>query len=250
MYKQSEVCVRVNGIKTKPFSACVGLREGCALSPLLFIIYIDKIDKHSSSSSGVTFGECNVRRLLFADDLTLLSSNKSNLQYALDWFSDACLDAGMKISAAKTEIMCLPKHHVLCPFKTNGVILKPTEKFKYLGVTFSSDGRQGNKLDTRIGKESTIMCQLYPSIVLKRELCTKAKLSVFISVFVPILTYGYECWIMTERIRSRVQAAEMGLFRKIRGLSLLEKVKSTDIHQSFNIKRLLLRIERIVIALI
>ena len=56
----------------------------------------------SSSSSGITFGECNVWHLLLADDLALLSSNKSDFQYALYQFSDACLDAGMKISMAKT----------------------------------------------------------------------------------------------------------------------------------------------------
>ena len=83
---------------------------------------MDKVDKYSSSNSGVTFGECNVRRLLFADDLALLSS-KSDLQYALDWFSDASLDAEMKISAAKTEIMYLSKHPVQCSFQTNGLTL-------------------------------------------------------------------------------------------------------------------------------
>ena len=49
---------------------------------------------------------------------------------------------------------------------------------------------------------------------------------------------------MTERVRSRVQAAEIGFLRKFRDLSLLDKVKSTDIRQSLNIKPLLLRIER------
>ena len=119
-------------MKTKPFNVSVGLRQGCVLSPLLFIIYIDKIDNDSSSTIGVTFGECNVWRLLFADDLALLKSNKSDLQYALDRFSDACLDAEMKISTAKTEIMCLSRHLVLCSFQTNGVTLKQTEKLKYL----------------------------------------------------------------------------------------------------------------------
>ena len=61
------------------------------------------------------------------------------------------------------------------------------EKFKYLGVTFLSDGRQDNKLNTCIGKASAVMHQLYQSVALKRELCTKAKLSVFRSVFAPIL---------------------------------------------------------------
>ena len=62
-------------------------------------------------------GECNVRRLLLADNLALLSSNKSDLQYALDWFSDAYLGAGIKISTAKTEIMRLSRHPIQCSFQ-------------------------------------------------------------------------------------------------------------------------------------
>ena len=148
-----------------------------------------KIDRDNFSSSGITFGECNVWRLLFADDLMLLRSNKSDLQDALNRFSDAYLDAEMKISMAKIEIMCLSKNPVQCSFQTNGIILKQTENFKYLGVTFSTDGRQDNELDTCIGKASAAMRKLFRFVVLKRELCTKAKLSVFRSVFVPILTY-------------------------------------------------------------
>ena len=209
---------------------------------------MDKIHEDTSSSSGITFGKCNVCRSLFADDLALLSSNKSDLQYALDRFSDAWLDADMKICTAKTEIMCLSRHPAHCSFQTNGVTLQQTEEFKYRGVTFSSDGKQDNELDTRIVKASAVMRQFYPtyrSVVPKRELCTKPKLFVFKSVFVPILTYGHECWVMTERMRSRVQAAEMGFLRKARGLSLLDKVKSTDIHQSFNIESLPFCIKRL-----
>ena len=153
LYKQSKVCICVNGMKTKPFSVSVGLQQGCVLSPLLFIIYMDKVDKDSSSSSDITFGECNVWHLLLADDLALLSSNKSDLQYALDWFFYAHLDVGMKISMAKTEIMSFVKAPVQCSFQTNGVTLQQAEKFKYLGVTFLSDGKQDNKLDTYIEKQ-------------------------------------------------------------------------------------------------
>ena len=158
------------------------------------------MDKDSSSSSGIKFGECDFWRLLFADDLVLLSLNNSDLQYALDWFSDACLGVGMKINMAKTEIMCLSRYPVQCCLQTNVVTLKQMEKFKYHGVTFSSDVRQDNELDTCVGKASAVMCKLYQSVVLKQELCTKAKLSVFRSVFVPILSYGHECWVMTKRV--------------------------------------------------
>ena len=99
----------------------------------------------------------------------------------------------MKICTAKTEIMCLSRHPVQCSFQKNGVTSKQAEKFKHLGVTFSRDGRQDNKLHTRIRKASAVMRQLYRSVVLKRELYTKAKHSVFRSVFVPILTYDNEC---------------------------------------------------------
>ena len=99
------------------------------------------------------------------------------------------------------------------------------EKFKYLAVTFLSDGRQDNELDMHIGKASAVMCQLYQLVVLKQELCTEAKLFVFRSVFV-MLTYGHECWVMTERVRSHVQAAEMGFLQKVRDLSVLDKVKA------------------------
>ena len=73
---------------------------------------MDKMNRDSSSSSGVAFGKCNVWRLVFGDDLAWLSSNKSDLQYALDRFSDACLDAGMKISITKTEIMWMSRYPV------------------------------------------------------------------------------------------------------------------------------------------
>ena len=92
LYKQSEVFFRVNSMK-KLFSVSIGLRQGYVLFHLLFIIYMDKIDRDSSSSSGATFGECNTWRLLFADNLALLSLYKSDVQYALDRFSYARLEA-------------------------------------------------------------------------------------------------------------------------------------------------------------
>ena len=50
---------------------------------------------------------------------------------------------------------------------------------------------------------------------------------------------------MNERVRSRVQTAEMGFLRRISGLTLLDKVESADIRESLNIEALLLRLERL-----
>ena len=49
---------------------------------------------------------------------------------------------------------------------------------------------------------------------------------------------------MTERVRSQVQASEMRFLRRIEGVTLFNKVRSSDIRKSLNIEILLLRIER------
>ena len=81
------------------------------------------------------------------------------------------------------------------------------------------------------------MRALHYSLVMKRELSKKAKLSIFKTVFVPTLTYGHESWVMTERVRSQVQASEMRFLRRIKRVTLFNKVRSTEILKSLNICR-------------
>ena len=102
-YCRPEVCVRVNGNQPKPFTVGVGLRQGCVLSPLLFFVYMNWIDKCSQADECATIGNCKISRLLFTD-LVLLSSTESGFLRALNSFADACDTAGMKINTAKTEV--------------------------------------------------------------------------------------------------------------------------------------------------
>ena len=150
----------------------------------------------------------------------------------------------LQISSAKTEVLHLSRNPDQCVLQVIGATLKQVEKFKYLGVAFTSDGRQDEELDTGIGKASAVMRALHYSVVTKRELSKKAKLSIFKAVFVPILTYGYESWVMTERMRSQVQASKMRFIRRIEGVTLFNKVRRSEIRKSLNIEPLLLRIER------
>ncbi|TWW56216.1 hypothetical protein D4764_08G0002030 [Takifugu flavidus] len=76
------------------------------------------------------------------------------------------------------------------------------------------------------------------------KLSQKAKLLIYRSIFVPTLTYGHELWVMTERTRSRVQAAEMSFLRRVAGLSLRDRVRSSAIREELGVKLLLLRVER------
>ena len=75
------------------------------------------------------------------------------------------------------------------------------------GIYVTSDGRWSEEVDTRIGKANAVLRELYRSVVTKRELSNTAELSVFKSVYVPILTYGHESWLLTDKILTEVQAA-------------------------------------------
>ena len=104
--------------------------------------------------------------------------------------------------------------------------------------------RKPNKeIDARIGKVNAILRELYRSVFTKWELSNIAKLSVFKSVFVPILMYGHESWVMTERALSQVVTAEMGFLRRVHGVTLRDKVRSCEIRKAFSVEPLL-QIER------
>ena len=62
---------------------------------------------------------------------------------------------------------------------------------------------------------------------MKRKLSKKAKLSIFKAVFFPILTYGHESWVMTGRELSQLQASETRFLRKIEGVTLFNKTRSS-----------------------
>jgi len=55
-YCTLEVCVHVNGKQSKPFHVGVGLRQGCVVSPLVFIINLNWIDKRSETNECAAIG--------------------------------------------------------------------------------------------------------------------------------------------------------------------------------------------------
>ena len=105
------------------------------------------MDKLCRTDEHATIGIRKISRLLFANNLVLVTSSGSGLQHALTGFAAACDIAGMKISHTKTEALHLLRNPVQCFLQVGGVSLKQVEKFKYLEVAFMSDGRQDEELD-------------------------------------------------------------------------------------------------------
>ena len=78
-----------------------------------------------------------------------------------------------------------------CSLQVNGATLRQIEKFKYLEVAFTSDGRQDEELDTRIGKARAVVRAMYYLVVMKREFVEKGKAlqfsRQFLSPFSPMV---------------------------------------------------------------
>ncbi|KAK0130608.1 putative uncharacterized transposon-derived protein F52C9.6 [Merluccius polli] len=88
------------------------------------------------------------------------------------------------------------------------------------------------------------MRTLHGSVVVKRELSQKANLSIYQLIYVPALTYGHELWVVTERTRLRVQAAKISFLRRVAGLSLRDRVRSSVIREELGVDPLLHRVEK------
>ncbi len=77
---------------------------------------------------------------------------------------------------------------------------------------------------------------LYCAVVTKRELNQKAKLSIYRSILVPTPTCGHEGWVTIENMRMQIQAAKMGFLRRVAGISLRDKVRSSDICKGLGVE--------------
>ncbi|KAK3512120.1 hypothetical protein QTP70_031238 [Hemibagrus guttatus] len=181
------------------------LWEGCPLSPVLFIVFMDRISRRSQGLEGVRFGDHRISSLIFADDVVLLASSGLDLQHALGHFAAECEAAGMRVSTSKSEAMVLDRKKVACTLQVGGEVLPQVEEFKYLGVLFTSEGGMDREIDRRIGAAAAVMRSMYRSVVVKKELSRKAKLSIYQSIYAPTLTYGHELWVMTERIENYIK---------------------------------------------
>ena len=174
------------------------------------------IDKCRQADECASIGNCKISPLLFADDLVLLSSTESGLQRALNSFAYACNTAWMKIGTAKIEVLHLSRNSDQCVLQVNGATLKQVEKFKYLGVTFMSDGRQDEELDTQISNASAVMQALPFSFVIKQELSKKGKTLNFQNSFCPFSSHLWS-WILCNDRKSAITSASVQneVFKKV-----------------------------------
>ena len=100
------------------------------------------------------------------------------------------------------------------------------ECVQYLGTVFHRDGNQEAEISNRIEKASRTYYSLSNSIMNMREVTVNTKMKIYKAIYRPILTYGSESWVLTERDVSKIRAAEMKYLHGVRGITKLDRIRN------------------------
>jgi hypothetical protein len=191
LYAQCSFRVRLDGgALSGPIKPVVGVRQGCLLSPMLFIIFMEfvlKLMMRLPVEGAIRIQALVLELLGYADDLALFSTQREGLQKRLDQLEGAFSAAGMKISIEKTEILVQNASEEGQIF-LHGTKLKEVEQFLYLGGVQSTDGTSTWAVQQRISKASKAFWQLRK--LWKSSLKLKVKGLMYTSLIRSILLYG------------------------------------------------------------
>ena len=92
MYEETTASVKHQGILSDIFECNLGVRQGESISPFLFNLFLNDLDEAISVGQfqGINIGDINIKTLLYADDLALLSETREDLQVGLDILYEYC----------------------------------------------------------------------------------------------------------------------------------------------------------------
>ena len=76
-----------------------------------------------------------------------------------------------------------------CGIQVDGVVLRDTDSFSYLGVTVNSGGEMKQEIERKIEKFSRGVRQQY-SILKNRHVPRKVKVLIYTTILRPVLMYG------------------------------------------------------------
>ena len=130
-------CLRVNlyhGL-SDPVYFTQGVKQGCSLSPMLFVLFIASLGVVLDRTKlGVELGGMILTALFFADDLLLLSRTpKHGMNSLLRVVSQFCKDMKMILSTSKTYILTNSRNQG--SWKVEEDTIEEILVAKYLGVS-------------------------------------------------------------------------------------------------------------------
>ena len=147
-----------NGSLTEPFTITTGVRQGCLLSPFLFLIIIDWI-MHETTKDKKRGLQWSLMEQLedidYADDIALILQCHTDMKEKLLKLDEEARKMGLKINVKKTKSLRL-NHTSEATFTIWQDTIEEVQDFSYLASTVSTEGRTDQDIRIRIGKAAGV----------------------------------------------------------------------------------------------
>ena len=144
-YSRSMACVCNNGYSTGFFHVQRGVRQGCPLSPYLFILCAEILNLYTNVSrnlKGIVIEGTETRIIHYADDTTfILDGSKESLDEVLRILDSFKVASGLTVNLEKCNLFPLgPFIHRKPDFVSDFVFNVTLGPVTMLGITFTNDG--------------------------------------------------------------------------------------------------------------
>ena len=223
IYTDVQSCVRWQHVLSDFFPCSVGVKQGAVESPGIFSLFINVVAEYirRRGKHGVQLlpGMMEVFLLLFADDVVLISSTPAGLQNQINNLVQVSNSLQLVVNTEKTKIMVFRKGGHLAKGEQwflDGIKLETVNRYKYLGVVFTTKLSLNSALDDLCvkGKQKTL--HLLKAMWSLRCLKTNVFFRMFDTQVVPTLLYGAEVWgLETPR---KIETVHMFASKRFLGL--------------------------------
>ena len=233
MYWRVQVRPKQAGALGAPFNSTCGVRQGDPLSPLLFGIFIDRVEaflvERAPEVGARLEGWGRVSVLLYADDLVLLSHDPQGLQALLDALHAFCEANHVRVNVAKTEIVAFGKGVWKAPrawpgWRYAGEPLPLTREFKYLGIVLHHTGGMSAAIARLRAAGLRAIWGMHSRCKAQGITDFSLRARLYRVLAAPILTYGAEVWgpsqlqSMKDGLTAGLQVLQNDYIRHLGGL--------------------------------
>jgi hypothetical protein len=222
-----------NGSLSEPIPCKSGVRQGCVLSPLLFLMVLDEV--LTTTLDGKKLGiqwslrsNDHLEELAYADDIALLSTRQADMQEKLIALQNNAKIVGLNINISKTKSMAIGTQAATFFIEENPI--ESVNSFTYLGSEITTDGGAREDVKIRIRKAQVAFSQL-SNIWRSNQLSLSTKLHVFNTCVKSVLLYGCETWLVANDVTRKLQVFINRCLRRICKIFWPNTISNHDLHQ-------------------